>query len=158
MTRCAVLVVAAGRGRRFGGDLPKQYRDLGGRPVLRHSLALFRAHPQVSQVRAVIHPDDRPFYDLAAAGLELERPVPGGAERQDSVRLGLESLAGDAPDLVLIHDGARPFVDAGLVSRVIAALADHPGAIPALPVADTLKRGAGALVAGTVERAGLWRA
>ncbi|MBF0372108.1 MAG: bifunctional 2-C-methyl-D-erythritol 4-phosphate cytidylyltransferase/2-C-methyl-D-erythritol 2,4-cyclodiphosphate synthase [Alphaproteobacteria bacterium] len=159
MARCAVLVVAAGRGRRFGGDLPKQYRDLGGRPVLRHSLGLFRAHPQISLVRAVIHPDDQGLYDLAAAGLDLGPPVPGGAERQDSVRLGLESLAGaTAPDLVLIHDGARPFVDAGLVGRVIAALKDHPGAVPALPVADTLKRGADGLVAGTVERAGLWRA
>lgn len=158
MARCVALVVAAGRGRRFGGDLPKQYHDLAGRPVLRHSLAVLAAHPQVDAVRAVIHPDDRQLYDLAAAGLGLLDPVPGGKTRQDSVRLGLESLAELGPDQVLIHDGARPFLDGGLVSRVVAALAQHSGAIPALPVSDTIKRGADGLVAATVERAQLWRA
>lgn len=158
MARCVALVVAAGRGRRFGGDLPKQYHDLAGRPVLRHSLAVLAAHPQVDAVRAVIHPDDRQLYDVAAAGLGLLDPVPGGETRQDSVRLGLESLAEFGPDLVLIHDGARPFLDSGLVSRVIAALAQHSGAIPALPVSDTIKRGADGLVAATVERTQLWRA
>ncbi len=158
MAKCVVLVVAAGRGRRFGGDVPKQYLDLAGRPVLRHSLARFAANPQVDAVRTVIHPDDRSLYDAAAAGLGLAEPVPGGAERQDSVRLGLESLAELAPDIVLIHDGARPFADSGTIARVIAALDAHPGAIPAVPVADTLKRGEDGMVAGTVARAGLWRA
>lgn len=158
MTKCVALVVAAGRGRRFGGELPKQYRDLGGRPLLRHALTAFAAHPQIDAVRAVTHPDDRDLYELAAAGLRLDDPVPGGASRQDSVRLGLESLDGIAPDLVLVHDGARPFVDAGLIARVVAALAEHPGAIPALPVADTVKRGVDGLVSATLDRAGLWRA
>lgn len=158
MAKCVALVVAAGRGRRFGGDLPKQYHDLAGRMVLRHSLAAFAAHPEVDAVRAVIHPDDRQLYDLAAAGLGLLEPVPGGAQRQDSVRLGLESLADLAPGIVLIHDGARPLVDFGVISRTIAALAEHPGAIPAMPVSDTIKRGADGLVTGTVERANLWRA
>ncbi len=158
MARCVALVVAAGRGRRFGGDLPKQYIDLAGRPVLRHSLATFAAHPQVDAVRVVIHPDDRPPYEGAAAGLGLLEPVPGGAERQDSVRLGLLSLAELAPDVVLIHDGARPFADAGLIGRVIAALDQHPAAVPALPVSDTLKRGDGGTITGTVDRSGLWRA
>jgi 2-C-methyl-D-erythritol 4-phosphate cytidylyltransferase/2-C-methyl-D-erythritol 2,4-cyclodiphosphate synthase len=158
MAGCVALVVAAGRGRRFGGDLPKQYHDLAGRMILRHSLATFAAHPEVDAVRVVIHPDDRQLYDLAAAGLGLLEPVPGGAQRQDSVRLGLQSLADLKPDRVLIHDGARPLVDFGLVSRVIAALAEHPGAIPAMPVSDTIKRGADGLVAGTVDRANLWRA
>ncbi|WP_142846927.1 bifunctional 2-C-methyl-D-erythritol 4-phosphate cytidylyltransferase/2-C-methyl-D-erythritol 2,4-cyclodiphosphate synthase [Telmatospirillum sp. J64-1] len=158
MARCVALVVAAGRGRRFGGDLPKQYRDLGGRPVLRHSLALLSAHPQVSAVRCVIHPDDRPLYEMAAAGLGLAEPVAGGETRQDSVRLGLESLAEMRPDLVLIHDGARPFLDAGTVSRVIGALGNHPGAVPAVPVVDTLKREASGMVAATQDRSGLWRA
>ncbi|CAA7617878.1 bifunctional 2-C-methyl-D-erythritol 4-phosphate cytidylyltransferase/2-C-methyl-D-erythritol 2,4-cyclodiphosphate synthase [Magnetospirillum sp. UT-4] len=158
MNRVVALVVAAGRGRRFGGDIPKQYLDLGGRPVLRHSLAALAANPQVTAVRAVIHPDDRDLYDACAQGLDLLEPVAGGETRQDSVRLGLESLAGLEPQAALIHDGARPFLDGGIVARVIGALAEHPGAIPAIAVADTLKRGADGLVAATVERAGLWRA
>jgi 2-C-methyl-D-erythritol 4-phosphate cytidylyltransferase/2-C-methyl-D-erythritol 2,4-cyclodiphosphate synthase len=158
MARCVALVVAAGRGTRFGGDMPKQWLELEGRAVLRHSLGLLASHPAVSAVRVVIHPDDRALYDAAAAGLSLGEPIAGGSSRQESVRLGLEALAAEAPDLVLIHDGARPFLDSGTVSRVVEALSAHPGAIPALPVHDTLKRGAAALVETTVERAGLWRA
>ena len=156
--KCAVLVVAAGRGRRFGGEIPKQYLDLGGRTVLRHSLATFAAHPRIRWVRAVIHPDDQDLYDASAVGLNLLAPTFGGETRQDSVRLGLESLQDLAPDLVLIHDGARPQVDFGTISRVISALDTHAGAIPALPVADTLKRGIDGIIADTVDRAGLWRA
>jgi 2-C-methyl-D-erythritol 4-phosphate cytidylyltransferase/2-C-methyl-D-erythritol 2,4-cyclodiphosphate synthase len=158
MSGCIALVVAGGRGSRCGGDRPKQYQWLRGRPVLRHSLENLLAHPQVDAVRAVIHPDDRALYDEAAAGLALLAPVNGGPERQDSVRLGLESLEGMAPSLVLIHDAARPFVDPGVISRVIAALDRHAGAIPAVPVTDTLKRGQDGRSAGTVERHGLWRA
>ena len=157
MTGCIALIVAAGRGSRVGGDVPKQYRDLSGAPVLRHSLAVFRAHPRVSAVRAVIHPDDRALYDRAASGFELLTPVNGGASRQDSVRLGLESLAEMAPAQVLIHDGARPFVSAPIIDRVLDALAVTPGAIAALPVTDSLKRGPGR-ISGSVERDGLWRA
>lgn len=158
MARCVALVMAAGRGARFGGEVPKQWLDLDGRAVLRHSLDLLASHPVVSGIRVVIHPDDRALYDAATAGLPLGAPISGGASRQDSVRLGLEELAVGAPDLVLIHDGARPFLDAGTVSRVVEALADHPGAVPALPVHDTLKRGVSGLVETTVDRAGLWRA
>lgn len=158
MAKVVALVVAAGRGRRFGGDLPKQYHDLAGRPVLRHTLARLAANPQIDLVRAVIHPDDLDLYREAAAGLSLPEPVFGGATRQDSVRLGLESLGGLGCDRVLIHDGARPFVDAGTIARVLGALDAHPGAIPAVAVADTLKRGADGLVGATVERANLWRA
>ncbi|MBI4969446.1 MAG: bifunctional 2-C-methyl-D-erythritol 4-phosphate cytidylyltransferase/2-C-methyl-D-erythritol 2,4-cyclodiphosphate synthase [Rhodospirillales bacterium] len=158
MARCVALVVAAGRGTRLGGDVPKQYRELDGRPILRHSLAAFAAHPAVARVRAVIHPDDRDLYDKAAAGLSLLDPVPGGAARQDSVRLGLESLAGDPPDWVLIHDAARPFLSNALIDRVLSALERHPGAIPALPVQDTLKKAAGGQVQATLDRTGLYRA
>lgn len=158
MAKVVALVVAAGRGRRFGGDLPKQYQALAGRPVLAHTLAALAVNPQIDAVRAVIHPDDIDLYRGASAGLDLLEPVPGGATRQDSVRLGLESLEALAPDVVLIHDGARPFADAGTVGRVITALERHPGAIPAVAVADTLKRGEGGLVSGTTDRAGLWRA
>lgn len=158
MTKVVALIVAAGRGSRVGGDVPKQYLDLAGRPVLRHTLAAFAANPLVHAVRAVIHPDDRPLYDHAAAGLRMLDPVPGGASRQDSVRLGLESLADLDPDVVLIHDGARPFVTADIIGRAVAALDAHPGALVAVPLADTLKRGADGLVAATVDRTALWRA
>ncbi|MCA1907562.1 MAG: bifunctional 2-C-methyl-D-erythritol 4-phosphate cytidylyltransferase/2-C-methyl-D-erythritol 2,4-cyclodiphosphate synthase [Magnetospirillum sp.] len=158
MAKTVALVVAAGRGRRFGGDIPKQYLPLNGRPVLRHSLARLAADPAIAAVRAVIHPDDRDLYDEAARGLALLEPVHGGDTRQDSVRLGLESLASLSPDKVLIHDGARPFLDEALVARVVAALDDHDGAIPAIAVADTLKKGRDGLVETTVDRAGLWRA
>jgi 2-C-methyl-D-erythritol 4-phosphate cytidylyltransferase / 2-C-methyl-D-erythritol 2,4-cyclodiphosphate synthase len=158
MTECVALVVAAGRGTRAGGALPKQYRQLGGRAVLRWSLERFRSHPRIGAVRAVIHPDDRALYDDAALGLDLLPPVHGGASRQESVRLGLESLTNIKPRTVLIHDAARPFIDDATITRTIEALAQAPGAIVALPVADTIKRGENGQVAGTVDRAGLWRA
>ena len=158
MSGCIALVVAGGRGARCGGDRPKQYQPLRGRPVLRHSLETLLAHPQIDAVRTVIHPDDRALYDEAAAGLDLLPPVHGGAERQDSVRLGLESLEAMAPRLVLIHDAARPFADPALIARVVAALDHDSAAVPAVPVTDTLKRGVDGKIAGTVERAGLWRA
>jgi 2-C-methyl-D-erythritol 4-phosphate cytidylyltransferase/2-C-methyl-D-erythritol 2,4-cyclodiphosphate synthase len=158
MAKTVVLVVAAGRGRRFGGDLPKQYHDLDGRMVLRHTLAAFATNPEIDAVRAVIHPDDRQLYDMAAAGLPVLDPVDGGAQRQDSVRLGLESLADLKPAKVLIHDGARPFVDAGTIGRVIRALDTHQAALPVVAVADTLKRGADGIVTDTVDRANLFRA
>jgi 2-C-methyl-D-erythritol 4-phosphate cytidylyltransferase / 2-C-methyl-D-erythritol 2,4-cyclodiphosphate synthase len=158
MSSCIALVVAAGRGFRLGGPLPKQRLPFGGAAVLRYSVATFLAHPGVDHVRVVIHPDDRPLYDAAVAGLDLLPPVHGGAQRQDSVRNGLASLAEAAPDRVLIHDGARPFVDAATIDRVLAALQDHPGAIAALPIRDTVKRDSDGRIVDTVERRGLWRA
>ncbi len=161
MAKTFALIVAAGRGRRFGGALPKQYQQLAGRPVLAWTLAAFASHPEVDGVLAVIHPDDRDLYDSAAAGLDLLEPVPGGAERQDSVRLGLErltALEGAEEARVLIHDGARPLPGEALVSRVIAALETHPGALPCLAVTDTVKRCAGGLVVETLPRESLYRA
>jgi 2-C-methyl-D-erythritol 4-phosphate cytidylyltransferase/2-C-methyl-D-erythritol 2,4-cyclodiphosphate synthase len=157
-TKTAALIVAAGRGQRFGGSLPKQYATLAGVPLLRHSLRAFAAHPAVDTVRAVIHADDRALYDAAAEGLEIAAPVAGGASRQESVLRGLESLAATPPARVLIHDGARPFVAAAVIERVLAALADSPGAIAALPVVDTLKQADGGRIAGTRDRSGLWGA
>ena len=158
MSGCIALVVAAGRGTRAGGAMPKQYRPLAGRPVLRHSLEIFRRQEGINGVRSVIHPDDRAYYEAASAGLDLLPPVTGGATRQDSVRLGLESLTSIAPEFVLIHDAARPLIDPATIERTIAALVRHPGAVPAVPVADTLKRGDAGLIAATIERTGLWRA
>jgi 2-C-methyl-D-erythritol 4-phosphate cytidylyltransferase / 2-C-methyl-D-erythritol 2,4-cyclodiphosphate synthase len=129
---------------------------LAGEPVIRSSLSLFSWHGEVGAVQPVIHPDDRPSYETAAAGLNLLAPVPGGATRQASVRAGLEALSAGAPDVVLIHDAARPFCSATLVSRAIAACAETGAAIPAMEVTDTIKqvdeRGR---VAGTVDRARL---
>jgi 2-C-methyl-D-erythritol 4-phosphate cytidylyltransferase/2-C-methyl-D-erythritol 2,4-cyclodiphosphate synthase len=158
MTSCTALIVAAGRGTRLGAPLPKQYLPLGGVAVLRHSVVALSRHPAVSGVRVVIHPSDRALYDEAVAGLDLLPPVAGGAQRQDSVRNGIESLAAAAPDRILIHDGARPFLDAPTIDRVLAALDRHDGAIAALPVRDTVKRGEAGTIAATLDRSTLWRA
>jgi len=158
MTSCIALVVAAGRGARLGGNRPKQYQPLAGKPLLRHSLETLTRHPAIDGVRVVYHPDDAEHYAIAAAGLDLLPPVAGGAARQDSVRLGLESLGSLKPTRILVHDGARPFLDSGTIDRVLAALAETPAAIPALPMLDTVKRGDGARIAETIERRNLWRA
>jgi 2-C-methyl-D-erythritol 4-phosphate cytidylyltransferase/2-C-methyl-D-erythritol 2,4-cyclodiphosphate synthase len=158
MAGCAALVLAGGSGQRFGGDIPKQYMSLAGIPVIRRAAEAFLRHPAIDRVQLVIRAEDRALCDAALAGLDLPAPVTGGATRQDSARLGLESLKPMAPDSVLIHDGARPFVDAALIDRTLAALAEAPAALPALPVTDTLKRGDGGRVAETVSRDGLWRA
>lgn len=163
MTDTVALIVAAGRGSRFSGDrsadtAPKQYRALGGLPVLRRAVLPFRAHPQVNAVRVVIHPDDRTHYDQAMAGLDLLPPVYGGASRQESVYLGLESLAELAPRQVLIHDAARPFVEGAIISRSLAALMTNPGAVVGVPLADSLKREREGVIAATVPRDNLWRA
>ena len=158
MADCVALIVASGRGQRFGAERPKQYQQLAGRPVLRHCLERFRSHPRVGAVRAVIHPEDRALYDAAARGLDLLEPAEGGATRQELVRLGLESLCATPPDLVLIHDGVRPLTDAALIDRVLDSLAAHAAVLPALPVTDTLKRVGADRVRGTVEREGLYRA
>jgi len=157
MKRCVALVVAAGRGRRFGSDIPKQYRILGDAPLLRHTLGRLSSHPDIAEVRTVIHPDDISLYEEAAKGLGLAPPIMGGAERQDSVRLGLQAIATHEPDLVLIHDGARPFLGTGLIDRVLDTLEHSPAVIPAIQVQDTLKR----FVDGTCEtipRENMWRA
>ncbi len=152
----AAVIVAAGRGFRAGGNLPKQYRELAGEPVIRSSLSLFAWHGQIGAVQAVIHPDDRSAYEAAAKGLRLLPAVPGGATRQASVRAGLQALSARAPDIVLIHDAARPFCSTELVSRAIVACGETGAAIPALEVTDTIKRVDGdGHVAGTIDRAQL---
>src|SRR6202043_4232774 len=108
--------------------------------LVRHALATFARHERIAGVMPVIHPEDRDVFARAAAGLDLLPPAPGGAARQDSVRLGLEALAAHRPDRVLIHDGARPFPDAALIDRVLDALDCAPAAIPGLPLQDTIKR------------------
>jgi 2-C-methyl-D-erythritol 4-phosphate cytidylyltransferase/2-C-methyl-D-erythritol 2,4-cyclodiphosphate synthase len=152
----AAVVVAAGRGLRAGGDTPKQYRSLGDRPVIYPSLATLAEHPTISVVQPVIHPDDCALYQTAVAGLKLLPPVLGGATRQASVRAGLEALAARAPDIVLVHDAARPFVSAALVARAIEAARATGAAIPAIAISDTVKSvDTAGRVTGTIERASL---
>ena len=149
----AVIIVAAGRGSRMGGDTPKQWQPLAGRPVLAHALEAFAGLPVV----LVIHPDDR-ARALALALAPNVRLVEGGASRDASVLAGLQALEGTGAQRVLIHDGARPLVSPALIDRLVVALEAHDGAAPALPVTDALWRGAAGLVSGTVDRAGLYRA
>lgn len=158
----AALIVAAGRGARAVTEAsqPKQYCPLGGVPMLTRTLAAFAAHPGITDILVVIHPDDVALYEQASAPYAdgILPAVTGGARRQDSVRFGLEALARNAPAHVLIHDAARPFADDALIARVIGALAGSRGALPCLPVTDTLKRGENGRIAGTVPREGLLRA
>ncbi|MFN4191725.1 MAG: bifunctional 2-C-methyl-D-erythritol 4-phosphate cytidylyltransferase/2-C-methyl-D-erythritol 2,4-cyclodiphosphate synthase [Tabrizicola sp.] len=147
--RTAVIIVAAGRGSRMGGEVPKQWQMLAGKPVLAHTLAAFAG----MQVLVVIHPDDRAR--AAALGVPL---VEGGATRDASVLAGLQALEGSGVEAVLIHDGARPLVSRALIGRLLAALDRHEGAAPGVGVTDALWRGAEGLVAATVDRTGLYRA
>ncbi len=158
MPDCIALVVAAGRGTRIGAPLPKQYLALAGRPLLRHTLEALSAHAGIDAIRVVFNPADQDLYAEATAGLTLLPPVPGGSARQDSVRLGLESLAGLAPRRVLIHDAARPFLAPAMIDRILAGLETDPAVLPALAIADSVKRAAGGVVMDTLDRQGLWRA
>mgnify|MGYP003700458119 FL=1 len=157
------IIVAAGRGTRAGAGGPKQYRDLAGRAVIAWTADAFLNHPKIDAVRVIIHRDDRDEYHAAMGALldhpKLLDPVFGGAERQDSVRLGIESIEADAPKHVLIHDAARPFIDERTISRVIDAQQSSDGAVAALPVHDTIKRAnEGNKIETTVPRDALWRA
>jgi 2-C-methyl-D-erythritol 4-phosphate cytidylyltransferase/2-C-methyl-D-erythritol 2,4-cyclodiphosphate synthase len=159
------IIVAAGRGVRAGTVGPKQYQSLAGESVLARAARAFLDHPEISAVRVIIHADDHDLYAESMAGLssraKLLTPAVGGRERQDSVRLGLESLLDDPPEIVLIHDAARPFIDAATISRVIEAARAQGGAIAALPVFDTIKKADAATrpaIVDTVPRERLWRA
>jgi 2-C-methyl-D-erythritol 4-phosphate cytidylyltransferase / 2-C-methyl-D-erythritol 2,4-cyclodiphosphate synthase len=157
MASVYALIVAAGRGSRFGGDLPKQYLPLGSSTVLRHAVGAFAGHPKIAGVQVAIRPEDRSLFDGAVGGLAVLPPVAGGSTRQDSVRLGLMALSAYRPDRVLIHDGARPFADSRLIDRVIDGLDRAPAAIPCLPLRDTIKQAANGAITGTVDRSGIWR-
>lgn len=152
------LIVAAGSGERLGGDVPKQYRPIGGKPVLRHAIERLAAHPRLDQVRVVIAARDEGRFRDATTGLAAGSPIVGGATRQESVRRGLEALALEGPpDVVLIHDAARPFCPPEVIERLLKALKTHPAAVPALPAADTLMRGKGRQLGETVDRTHLNR-
>ncbi|MBE0692538.1 MAG: bifunctional 2-C-methyl-D-erythritol 4-phosphate cytidylyltransferase/2-C-methyl-D-erythritol 2,4-cyclodiphosphate synthase [Aquamicrobium sp.] len=160
--RIGAVIVAAGRGERAGQSTegPKQYRRIGGVPVIRRTLETFAAHPAIAGIAVAIHADDdAPFREAAGALADRVIAVPGGRTRQASTRLALLALRDRDLDAVLIHDGVRPFVDAALIDRVIAGLDGGFGSLPALAVSDTLKQAGGdRLVAGTVPRDGLFAA
>jgi 2-C-methyl-D-erythritol 4-phosphate cytidylyltransferase / 2-C-methyl-D-erythritol 2,4-cyclodiphosphate synthase len=137
--RTAAILVAAGRGLRAGSGGPKQYRSIGGQTVIFRAMEPFCSHPQVSVVQPVLNPDDIAMFNEAVQGLQHAPPAKGGATRQASVHAGLEALAIQKPDVVLIHDAARPFVSAALITRAIKAASTAGAAIPAIPVADTIK-------------------
>ncbi|WP_112323783.1 bifunctional 2-C-methyl-D-erythritol 4-phosphate cytidylyltransferase/2-C-methyl-D-erythritol 2,4-cyclodiphosphate synthase [Oceanibium sediminis] len=157
----ACLIVAAGRGVRAGGDLPKQYQMLAGQPILRRTLEAVLRDPACDRVQAVIHPGDASLYRVACDGLadpRLLSPVHGGATRTDSVGAGLAALAAQPPERVLVHDAARPFVTQDVLTRVAAAVAPGVAAFPALPIVDALWRAEGAMAVAPVRRDELWRA
>ena len=152
----AALIVAAGRGERAGGGVPKQWREVAGKPLISHTLAAFRAAPQVGPIAVVLSPDATEEAErLRAEGFIV---ATGGADRAGSVRAGLAALADSAPTRVLVHDAARPCVSAALIARVCAALDTSAGAAPALAVTDALWTGEDGAVTGTRDRAGLFRA
>lgn len=156
-TPFAAIIVAAGSGLRFGGDMPKQYVRLHGKPVLRHTLEKFLRCPGLTDLRVVINSSHRPLYDDAIRGLVLPEPVIGGTERKDSVRHALQSLSHLPSDYpVLIHDAARPCIAADKITAVAAALKENKAATLAVPVSDTLRKGADGLLGDTVSRQDLW--
>ncbi|WP_027578342.1 bifunctional 2-C-methyl-D-erythritol 4-phosphate cytidylyltransferase/2-C-methyl-D-erythritol 2,4-cyclodiphosphate synthase [Bradyrhizobium sp. Ai1a-2] len=154
--RTAAILVAAGRGLRAGAGGPKQYRVIGGQTVIFRAMEPFSRHPDVFAVQPVVNPDDAALFNEAVVGLRHRPPTNGGATRQASVRAGLEALAGEKPDIVLIHDAARPFATQALISRAIDAARRTGAAIPVVPVTDTIKlTGANGDVEATPERARL---
>jgi 2-C-methyl-D-erythritol 4-phosphate cytidylyltransferase/2-C-methyl-D-erythritol 2,4-cyclodiphosphate synthase len=154
----AALLMAAGSGTRFGAAEPKQYLPLLGRPVIRHAAEALLAEGLVDILLPVCAAGEEGRIAVLLDGLPVLAAVAGGATRQASVRAGLEALAERAPEVVLVHDAARPVVPRGTIPAILTALKGVPGAIPAQPVADTLKRGEGSTIIETVPRAGLYRA
>jgi 2-C-methyl-D-erythritol 4-phosphate cytidylyltransferase/2-C-methyl-D-erythritol 2,4-cyclodiphosphate synthase len=151
--KVAAIIVAGGSGARFGSEVPKQFLLLAGKPVIRHA-----AEALLGFVDLLQPVGDAALIAEALAGLPHLPVVPGGAARQDSVHAGLEALSPHNPDLVLVHDAARPVIPASVTEGVLAALATHEGAVPAIPVTDTLKRGADGVIAATIPRENLFRA
>jgi 2-C-methyl-D-erythritol 4-phosphate cytidylyltransferase/2-C-methyl-D-erythritol 2,4-cyclodiphosphate synthase len=149
----AAILVAAGSGSRFGAETPKQFLPLAGRPVIRHAAEALAREVDLLQPVGEAAP-----IEVALRGMTFLPVVAGGASRQASVLAGLEALVPHAPDIVLVHDAARPLIPSGTVVALLAALERASGAIPAVPVADTLKRGSDGRIAETVPRAGLFRA
>lgn len=159
--RIAALIVAAGSGERArgnGAQLPKQFAVIGGRSVLQRSIDAFAALPEITEIHVVIGDGQRDLFDAAVQSASFTAVHTGGPTRQASVRNGLAAMAQNNPDIVLVHDAARPFASAALIRRVIAGLDNADAALPVQPVTSTLKRVENGAVVGTVSRAGLFAA
>lgn len=139
----AALIVASGRGSRAGGDLPKQYQKIGGKPILWHTIQNFINHKNIDAVIVVIHPNDVDLYEACVQDLDQTKILPysfGGKERQQSVAHGLKAISHLQPENIMIHDGARPFVPASLIDNLLTACAEYLGAIAAVKLTDTIKQ------------------
>lgn len=156
--KVAVIIVAGGKGRRVGADLPKQYIPLGSKSILQHTIDAFLKVPYVNVIRTVIHADDHGLYHNAINASDALPPINGGETRQQSVMKGLHSLGEEAPDLVLIHDAARPFISPKQIEGIIIKAAEHGAVIPTLPVVDTIKQISAGKIRHTVDRSMLARA
>lgn len=156
--RIYALIVAAGRSTRFGSAIPKQYIKANDQAMIRASVCSFLGRSDIAGVQVVIHPDDETLYQQALGDLDILPPAHGGQTRQDSVRHGLEAVDQYSPDIVLIHDAARPFVSQGVIDSVLQALQHSLAAIPGIEVTDTLKKVDTNIIIHSVDRNGLWRA
>lgn len=152
----AAVIVAGGSGFRAGGELPKQYQLIGGKPMIWYTLRAFLNHPGIARVLTVISTDHRPLFDEATQDLGTLEVVAGGSTRQDSCRAGITACVGGTCEKILIHDAARPFVSEDLISHIIAELDRSEAVIPGLPVADTMKFAPGGIIEKTVDRTGVW--
>lgn len=156
--RNAAIIVAAGRGQRVGGEIPKQYLEVGGVPILRHTIDVFLKHPAIDLIQIIIHPDDQNLYASAVEGLNLPTPVNGGDTRQQSVLNGLEAISDQMPEYVLIHDAARPFLEHSILDNLIEVVEEAGAVIPALKVTDTIKYMGTDKIDSTLDRNYLYRA
>lgn len=154
----AAVIVAGGSGLRAGGERPKQYQVIGGKPVIWWTCRAFLDHPAIDHVQAVIGAGHEDMFSAATQGLDIGPPVIGGATRQESCRIGIEAVERHRPAKVLIHDAARPFATPDLIGDVVGWLDRFPAVVPGLPVADTLKFAPGGIVSRTVDRAAIWSA
>ncbi|MFN4143706.1 bifunctional 2-C-methyl-D-erythritol 4-phosphate cytidylyltransferase/2-C-methyl-D-erythritol 2,4-cyclodiphosphate synthase [Aestuariivirga sp.] len=154
----AAVIVAGGSGLRAGGERPKQYQLIGGRPVIWWTCRAFLDHPAIDHVQPVIGEGHEAMFAEAVKGLALPLPVIGGATRQESCRIGIEAVERLKPEKVLVHDAARPFVSDALIADVVAWLDRFPAVVPGMPVAETLKFAPGGMVGRTIDRASIWAA
>jgi 2-C-methyl-D-erythritol 4-phosphate cytidylyltransferase len=152
------LIVAAGRGHRLGGPIPKQYLSLAGLPILRRTIEAFQSHPGIDAVQVLSHPNDQHLYDTATAGLVLRPALYGGATRQESVRNGLEGVADLNPAKILIHDAVRPFIEAATIAAALEALDRSPAVLVCAASVDTLKQCENGIVTATLDRNKIFRA
>ncbi len=154
--KIAAVIVAGGNGLRAGGEMPKQYQIIGGKPVIWWTLKAFLDHPQISHVQVVLGAGHEAMFARATDGLKSPNIVEGGATRQDSCRLGVAACSIVGPQLVLIHDAARPFVSAELISNIISELQTKDAVVPGLSVADTMKFAPNGVIEKTIDRSSLW--